>query len=218
MSSRIQRYSEHIAAEQKRFILTRMRHEPWYRRAFYTCLSFAQVIYDEVMENRLFVRASGAAYTTVLALVPFLVVGGSFVVMFNKQASLAEIITHINDWVVPVAGDTLATILADNLARTLDIGLGPVGAIFLVVTSVMLFIHIEDTLNFIWHVRKSRPLHLRVLLFYAVVTLGPLLVSYSIYQAAQFFDDLGGASVLWGHTRSLLIAMALFYTMFQFLP
>lgn len=209
---------EHFLAEQRRYSMTHMREDHWCRRSFYAFVCFIAVVYDEVMSSRLFIRSSSTAYTTMLALIPFLIVGGSFVLMFNKMATISELIGHINDAVIPSAGDSIAGFLTDSLERTLDLGLGPVGVIALFVTSVMLFIHIEDTINDIWHVRRARAFHLRILLFYAVVTLGPVLFSFSIYQGAQIIADLDSEFGIWKLFGSRLTTFFVFFVLFKFVP
>lgn len=213
---------DHIAGEQRRYYLTSMEGEPWYRRGFYAMLCFFSVLWSEINAFKLFTRASSGTYTTMLALIPFVVVGGSLILTFNKEASVPTLVEKIHELVIPVAGDTIATFLGESLSRTLDLGLGPVGLISLLVTSVMLFVHIEDCFNDIWHVTRARAFYLRILLFYAIVTLGPLLFSFSIYQATQIFSDdyLSGVvgPVVWKIVRETLILAGLCFISFKFLP
>ena len=178
-----------IALEEKRYYMTGMKDDPWYRRLFYAIVCFVSVFWDESNAIRIFVRIAAVTYTTMLALVPFTIVGGSLILTFNKQSNISNIVSKIYEFVSPVAGDSVSTFLSESLTRTLDIGLGPVGVISLLVTSVMLFVHIENCINDIWHVQKPRRFYLRILLFYAVVTLGPILLSFSLYQTAQLIPE-----------------------------
>ncbi|KAG0165750.1 hypothetical protein DFQ30_008069 [Apophysomyces sp. BC1015] len=59
-------------------------------------------------------------------------------------------------------------------------GLTTLGMIILVVTSVMTMMTVESAFNTIWRVRKSRPLAQRILVYWAVITLGPLLIGVSL--------------------------------------
>src|SRR6185369_8442790 len=58
--------------------------------------------------------------------------------------------------------------------------LGAVGLGALLVTALALVLTIDRTLNSIWRVRRRRPLGQRVLIYWAVMTLGPLLLAASI--------------------------------------
>jgi membrane protein len=58
--------------------------------------------------------------------------------------------------------------------------LGLVGVGFLMVTAISLILTIDRTLNAIWRVRRPRPLAQRVMIYWAVLTLGPLLMASSL--------------------------------------
>jgi membrane protein len=58
--------------------------------------------------------------------------------------------------------------------------LGSAGVVVLFVTALALVLTIDRTLNGIWRVRRPRPLGQRVLVYWAVVTLGPLLLAVSL--------------------------------------
>jgi membrane protein len=58
--------------------------------------------------------------------------------------------------------------------------LGGAGVAVLFVTALALILTIDRTLNGIWRVRKPRPLGQRVLVYWAVVTLGPFLLGLSL--------------------------------------
>lgn len=55
--------------------------------------------------------------------------------------------------------------------------LGAVGFSFLIVTALALILTIDRTLNTIWRVPRLRPLGQRVLIYWAAVTLGPLVLA-----------------------------------------
>ena len=211
---------EIINHNQKLYYLTELEGEPWIKRKFYAMLSFFSILYAEINNFKTFTRASSGTYTTMLALVPFLIVGGSLILTFNKAASVTSLIAKINEFVIPFAGDTIAEFLSESLSRTLDLGLGPVGLISLLITSVMLFVYIEDCFNDIWHVLKPRAYFLRLLIFYAVVTLGPILISFMLYQEARFIpDDIVIVSAyVWKILREVLLLFAFFAIIFKILP
>jgi membrane protein len=58
--------------------------------------------------------------------------------------------------------------------------LGSVGLIFLGITALALMFTIDRTLNGIWRVPKARPLAQRVLVYWAALTLGPLVLGASL--------------------------------------
>ena len=73
--------------------------------------------------------------------------------------------------------------------------------------SLALILTIDRKLNDIWRVRQSRPLTQRILVYWALITLGPLLFGVSISFTGQLFDATFGL----GHDPTLL--GMLFYTL-----
>jgi membrane protein len=64
---------------------------------------------------------------------------------------------------------------AENAGRLTAVGLAIIG-----VTAVMMMHTIEGTFNTIWRVRRPRPFISRVLIFWGVMTIGPLLIGASL--------------------------------------
>jgi membrane protein len=95
----------------------------------------------------------------------------------------------------------------------------------LVFTAVALMLTIDRTLNAIWRVRKPRPIAQRVLVYWAAVTLGPLLLgvslsitSYAISASKGFVTDMpGGVSVLLNALQFMLLAAAM-AGLFHYVP
>lgn len=124
-------------------------------------------------------NAAALAYATLLALVPLVTVAFSALSMFPVFGDWATSLeTFVYKNFVPAAGD----VIQDHLQRfTEHTGrLTAIGLIFLVVTALLLLFTIEETFNEIWHVKESRSITQRVLSYWAVLTLGPLLVGASL--------------------------------------
>lgn len=206
-----------LVEEQKRYTAGILQNTSSARRGLHAVIAFIHIFYREMMRDKVFMRASAVAYTSMLSLIPLVVVGGSLILVFNRSLSLDELIKLLQEHVIPVAGDSISSFLSESLQRTLDLGTGPVGAVALLVTSVMLFIQIEDIINDIWQIGKSRSLFMRVLLFYALVTLGPVLLSISIYQATQILSDYEDYSYL-RYASGFATSIATFFLVIKLFP
>ena len=131
-------------------------------------------------EDRLGNTASSLTFTTLISLVPlFAVVLAVFSVfpMFGKlQVSLQQWLATnlIPD---PIAKQVIGALtqFASKASR-----LGWVGFAVLLVTAVSLVLTIDRTFNAIWRVRRPRPLAQRVLIYWGVLTLGPLVLAGSV--------------------------------------
>lgn len=69
-----------------------------------------------------------------------------------------------------------------------------VGLIFLAVTAVAMMVTFDRVINDIWRVKNRRPLTQRVLIYWAILTLGPLLIGASL-TASSYLWSLSGDAV-----------------------
>ena len=67
-----------------------------------------------------------------------------------------------------------------------------VEAILLGITAMALMLTIDHTLNGIWRVRRARPITQRVLVYWAALTLGPLLVGASLWMTSYVLSASRG--------------------------
>ncbi len=70
--------------------------------------------------------------------------------------------------------------------------LGGLGMILLGITAMALMLTIDHTLNGIWRVRRARPIAQRVLVYWAALTLGPLLVGASLWMTSYVLSASRG--------------------------
>ncbi len=123
--------------------------------------------------------AAALAFTTILALVPLLVVVFSAMALFPAFRAWQGTIEHfIFHNFVPAMGEQVQAYLVEFTAKARE--LRAIGIVFLVVTVLSMLATIETTFNVIWGVRRQRPYALRFLVYWAILTLGPLLIGVGI--------------------------------------
>ncbi|HVZ44315.1 MAG TPA: YihY family inner membrane protein [Ramlibacter sp.] len=142
--------------------------------------STALTLYERFREDRLGLSASSLTFTTTIALVPFFAVVLSIFTAFPMFAKLqATLQAWLVQSLVPesIARQVLGylTQFAGKASR-----LGAAGFAALMVTALALVLTIDRTLNGIWRVRRPRPLSQRILIYWAVMTLGPVLLAASL--------------------------------------
>lgn len=140
-------------------------------------------------QDRLGVTASSLTFTTVLALVPFFTVALSLFTAFPAFGRLRD---ELGQWLVD---QLIPASIADSVLEHLGVfasKASQMGVISLAVfgfTTLSLLLTVDHTLNAIWRVRQPRPLSQRLLVYWAALTLGPLLMGASLaitsYVAAQ---------------------------------
>ena len=132
-----------------------------------------------VRQGHLHRVASALAFTTLLALVPLLTVSFAILSLFPFFSSWRdEIEGFLYSNLVPATGDVVSAYLQEfaSQAGTLT-GLG---LVVLMATALLLLSTIEDAFNGIWGVHKGRTAIQRLLLYWAMLTLGPILVVASL--------------------------------------
>ena len=131
-------------------------------------------------EDQMGLTASSLTFTTSIALVPFFTVALAVFTAFPMFSTLQG---ALQAWLVQ-------SLIPDNIARQV-LGyltqfsrqankLGGAGLGVLLVTAIALILTIDRTLNNIWRVKKLRPFTQRVLIYWAAITLGPLLLAASL--------------------------------------
>src|SRR5690242_16730260 len=155
-----------------RQLLAELARFPW--------RSTALTLRERFREDRLGLSASSLTFTTTIALVPFFTVA---LALFTAFPIFGKLQQNLQAWLVQslipesISRQVLGylTQFAGKASR-----LGSVGLAALLVSALALVLTIVRTLNGIWRVRRPRPLAQRVLIYWAAITLGPLLMGVSL--------------------------------------
>ena len=123
--------------------------------------------------------ASSLAYATLLSLVPLLTVVYVFLGNLPVFAKFGGTVQHfIISNFVPAFGDTIQQYLSEFSLKASQLTVTNVA--FLFVIALMLMVTIDNALNQIWHVRVHRKPAARFLVYWAILTLGPILMGVGI--------------------------------------
>ncbi len=152
----------------------------------------ALTLRDRFREDHMGLTASSLTFTTSIALVPFFTVA---LAIFTAFPMFAKLQGALQAWLIQ-------SLIPDNIARQV-LGyltqfsrqankLGIAGLAVLLVTAIALILTIDRTLNGIWRVKKARPLTQRVLIYWAAITLGPLLLAASLAVTSYVLSASGG--------------------------
>jgi len=132
-------------------------------------------------EDRLPQVSASLTFTTVLAVVPVLTVAFALLAAFPVFRDFrGQIESFLYQNLIPGGN------ISDSVSRYIGQfaksarGLTALGLGGLMVTSVLTMLTVEDALNAIWRVKRRRPIAQRVLVFWAVLTLGPVLIGASL--------------------------------------
>lgn len=178
---------------------------------------FLRELWQRAVAGRSTQLASALAYTSILALVPVLVVGFATLSLFPAFAAWQSVLQDfIFQSFVPGVGDRVESYLTDFAAKARD--LQGLGVAALLVTVLSLMSSIEAAFNDIWEVRRRRRIGKRLLLYWTILTLGPLLIGAGLV-ATSFLVSLPllhQAAALTGLNRLLLHWLPLITTWLAF--
>lgn len=129
--------------------------------------------------------ASALTYTSLLSLVPLLAVSLVILSGFGAFDEMRwQVQDTLLDFVLPDTADQVSKYILQFMENAQK--LTAPGVIALGVTAIMMLSTIEGTFNRIWRATAKRPWPLRILAFWAVLTLGPILLGMSISVSAVF--------------------------------
>src|SRR5687768_5048932 len=142
---------------------------------------FSVAVARRFVEDRCMQTAGSLTFTTLLAIVPLLTVALALSTAFPVfDDAMTTLQLFVLDNFIPDTG-SLETLSDQILSFTEQAGkLTAIGLVVLVVTAVALMLTIDETLNRIFRVRRRRPLAQRILMYWSVLTLAPVLFGSSL--------------------------------------
>ena len=124
-------------------------------------------------------NAAALTYTTLLSLVPLMTVT---LAVFSAFPVADRVYEMIQDFVfqnfVPTSSEVLQQHLSEFSAKASR--LTGTGAVFLVVVALLMMSNIDRALNAIWEVKTQRSFASKFLIYWAVLSLGPILIGASV--------------------------------------
>jgi len=137
--------------------------------------------------DQMAMRAHALTFRTLLGVIPFLAVAFSLFHAFGGlEAAQRQLQEKILENLAPGAASALDENIKTFVWRQTGAvgGIGVVGLFFIVVS---LLTYIEKTFNGLWNVEKGRPFFQRFAMYWAIVTVGPVVaaLSFSITSPAS---------------------------------
>jgi membrane protein len=151
--------------------------------------SFPRFLWNRFWDDQCFEAAGALAYTSLLALVPLGAVSLSIISAFPQfQAAKEQLLDFLFTQFVPSAGTAVKQYVEPLFTRASALTIP--GVIALMLSAVLMMNSIEQSFNRIWRVPTARPPLQRFVVFWATLTLGPLLLAASLvisgYLKTQF--------------------------------
>lgn len=140
---------------------------------------FLRVVGRRFNDDRCMQIASSLTFTTLLAIVPLITVALTLISAFPVFAALSrQLQAFLLENLLPQSAHLVARYgeqFTANAAQLTAVGIG-----FLAVTAIMLLLTIERAFNQIWRVSRPRTTVQRVFIYWALLTIGPVLLGASL--------------------------------------
>lgn len=168
---------------------------------------FLVAAYNRMLEDHCLQVAGSLTFTTLLALVPLVTVALALVTAFPV---FSEFTNGVDEWLADnVLPEQIASAVTRYLAEFSGAAarLTAVGIVFLAFTALTTMLTVDRAFNQIFRVGHERPIAQRLLTYWAVLTLGPILIGLSVSMTSYLVSaSLGFAKGVPG-VGSLLLGV-----------
>ncbi|RKT24479.1 tRNA-processing RNAse BN [Paraburkholderia sp. RAU2J] len=154
-----------------------------------TLKRLARFAAQRIGEDRIPQVAGSLTFTAMLALVPLATVAFALFTAFPIFSSFQDSLQlFLADHLMPAQLNSQIFKYLNQFAAKAK-GLTTIGMILLFLTAVMTMMTVESAFNVIWRVRKARPIAQRILVYWAIITLGPILIGVSLSISSYLFTQ-----------------------------
>lgn len=141
--------------------------------------AFSLLVLRRFVDDRCSVVAQGLSYTTLLAIVPLTTIVITAFSAFPVFKHWTDVLQgFVYGHFLPATGAEVEKYVRQFSNKSIQ--LTAAGVVVLMITSLMLMAMIEDSFNAIWRSPKRRDPVYRFLVYWAILTLGPLLTGVSL--------------------------------------
>ena len=155
---------------------------PWLK----TAREVALFAYRRGREVRLQQVAGSLTFTTVLSIVPLFAVALALFSAFPLFAEFREAFQSMVQRTLPAQISSTVLRYVSDFAQQAT-RLTAAGLIFLGLAALAMIMTVDRVLNDIWQVRDRRPFSQRVLIYWALITLGPILIGASLTASSYLW-------------------------------
>lgn len=174
-------------------------------------LEFCLALVRRFRDDRGIQTAGSLTFTTLLALVPLVTVAVALSTAFPVFDQAMEALKgYVSGQLLPQGGAKVTQQFSAFAAKAGR--LTAIGIAFLAITALMLILTVDEVMNRIFRVQRRRGLAQRLLMYWAVLSLGPLLIGASLSMTSFLVGSSLGYLDLGWLTRAVLGLMPFFFT------
>jgi membrane protein len=153
-------------------------------------IRMAILVVEGTIHDQLLLRAAALTYKTVFSIVPLLAVMLAFFKGFGGTEKAGEELRQAAlDKISPGLSQVMEG-LNNSIANINAGAVGGIGIILLLYTAISLLTTVEQSFNHIWGMKKGRSFFWRCIIYWGVITLGPVVFMTSL-TATAFVENSG---------------------------
>lgn len=191
-------------------------------------IRFIHLLIEEMTAGEMSMRAMSLVYTTLLSLVPLIAVSFSVLKAFKLHTKL-EILLYYFLEPMGDRGTELSMTVIQFVENTKGSVLGSIGLVMLVYTVISLIQKIESSLNYVWHIKRTRSFVRRFSNYLSMLLIGPVVIFSAVSAGTSFMSrsifrkslSIGPLETLFHYGEKLfpyLIVSSAFAFVYMFLP
>ncbi len=188
-------------------------------------LRFLRFVAVRLQQDRCTEMAASLTFTTLLSVVPLLTI---MLTVFSAFPVFTDLLAHIKEFVqsnmLPETGGRMITRYVEQFAESAS-RLTAVGIGFLAFTAMWMMLTIDNAFHRIFRVSRQRSMLQRVLVYWAVITLAPLLVggslsltSWLVGLSVGYASQIPEAGVEMLKLMPVILTTAAFTLLFRVVP
>lgn len=159
------------------------------------------------MAHHCLTSAAALSFTSLLAIVPLATIGLAVLTAFPGFAGVGDAMTgFVLKNFTPDANAALQQTFRTLVSNANH--LTGFGVVFLIFTSGLLLFEVESAFSEIWGAREKRPLAARLMIFWTIMTLGPILMGVAFSVSAAYFTRILTGEGVAAQSASLLELLA----------
>ena len=202
-----------------------IRTLPLVQRTVVRLIQFLIGLWEQFIRDKVIIRASGLAYSSLLATVPLIAVIFSVLTAFGALDELqVKVQKFLLSNFLPTQQDEMLALVEQFTVNTTKLGF--LGFVFLTLAAILLLDSIESNFNDIFHVTSRRRLVSKITAYTSVLVFGTLLIGTSLSISARIETallrgmglDLSWISRQLGWLFPLVLAFFAFLFLYMVVP
>lgn len=157
--------------------------------------------------------AAALTYRTIFSLIPIAVMGMIVLREFVDKARLKQVLEryvfdYLNARELETNNITVTSVINEMIDKVFELdatSMGGLSVILLIWGAVMLAVTVEHCFNLIYQCEQGRPWHRRLVIYWTVITLGPVMLFFSLYAVE--------ATIAWLEANAGIFSLVLKFLM-----